>query len=349
VKYLIQCVSGLQDVVAEELRREPFGEVRVEAAEEGLLVVEAGASPGELKRLPYINNAFMLLGQLDGATVEAALERVVQDERWPSAAARATTPGERTFRIMLQDAGQLVAGPPALVTRALETLGRATGLRRDPRQADSELWLIRRASGKVYFCKRISQRARTEKDLAKGELRPELATLLCLMSEPAPGDVFLDPFAGSGAIPLARAALPYNMIFCFDTDPEKVTALKSAARAASKPARGRRGGSPIIVHLGDARRLERIQDGFADKVVTDPPWGFFDAGIGDPLAFYRAVLAELVRATKPGGIIVMLMGRRELIEPLEASHAGALALVARHDILVAGKKATVLKWRRSGG
>jgi tRNA G10 N-methylase Trm11 len=338
MKYLIQCVSGLQEVVARQLAGEPFAPVTVESAEEGFLVIDTAAAPGGIKKLPYINNAFVVLGEDD--SLEAALLRLPRDANWQDAAARATTPNERTFRVMIYDAGQLVAGPPGLSQEAAAVLARATGLRRDPHRADSEFWFTRRRSGRVFFCKRISRRAKTERDLEQGELRPELARLLVILSEPAPTDVFLDPFAGSGAIALARAALPYDMIFCFDGDPEKVARLKARVKEEA-PVRKR---SPIIAHLGDARKLPRLNDGFVDKVITDPPWGFFDPSI-EPLALYRDVLRELCRVTKPGGIIVALLGRRELVEPLTEAFAEKVALAARYEILVAGKKAVVVKWR----
>jgi tRNA G10 N-methylase Trm11 len=346
MKYLIQCVSGLQDVVAGQLTAEPFGQVRVEATEEGFVLIETAASPDQIRTLRYLNNAFLVLGHYsaDGEALESAVRRLGRDAHWQTAAARATASNERTFRLMLYDAGQLVSAPPALLQRAHDVLARSTGMRRRGEQADTEFWFIRRKSGRIFFCKRVSRRTKTEKDLLKGELRPELTHLLCLLSEPSPGDAFLDPFVGSGAIPLARAALPYRTILCFDSDANTIAALRTRLKQELPAGAGR---SPVIVKVGDARRLDAVEDGSIDRVVTDPPWGFFDGSLGDPLDFYRAVLAELSRVTRPGGLVIVLLGRRELVQPLTDELSTQLSLLARYDVLVAGKKAVVLKWRRT--
>jgi predicted RNA methylase len=345
MRYLLQCVSGLQDVVAAQLDREPFGPVRLLSREEGLLVFDVGASPRALKRLPYANNTFLVLGEAADEGVEPALKRWCHDQRWQAAAAGATAPNERTFRLVLSDAGRLVGPPPGLSAQAADVMTRVTGLRRNPSRADAEFWFIRRQSGKLYFCKRVSQRAKTERDLAQGELRPELVWLILLLSEPAKTDIVLDPFAGSGAIPLARAMLAYNMIFCVDVDDASVARIK--ARLKAEHELKRRKNSPIIVRQGDARRLERIADGFIDKVITDPPWGFFDQTLTDPGEFYRDVLRELCRVTKPAGFIVLLLGKRDLADELTRDFALWLKLVERHELLVSGRKAVLLKWRRT--
>jgi predicted RNA methylase len=340
VTYLFQCVSGFQDLVARELAHSLAGPTRVLAVEEGFLVVDAAAPPGELRKLGFVNNSFLVIGE--GADpLDVTVRRWLEDRDWQAAAARAVTPHERSFRLVFHDAGQLVSAPPGTAEPAAQVLARATGLRRNPHRADAEFWFIRRASGRTFFAKRLSHRARTERDLEPGELRPELADLLCRLSEPARGDVFLDPFAGSGAIPAARATRPYNMIFCLESDPERLPRLKARMKAAQERS------SPIIVRAGDARRLERLDDGFVHKVVTDPPWGLHDRSISDLPGFYREVVHELCRVTGAGGLVVMLLGRRDLADQLSAEFSGWLALAERHDILVAGKKAVALKWRRT--
>jgi hypothetical protein len=346
VQYLLQCVAGLQDLVARQLSHERLAALRIEDVEQGFVVVSTAAPPGALSQLPYVNNTFLVLGSAEAPsdTIEGALKQLSRDQRWQVAARQTTAPSERTFRLMLYEAGQLVAGPPGGALRAAEVLARVTGLRRNPHQADTEFWFTRRKSGKVFFCKRLSRRTRTEKNLQKGELRPELAWLLCLLSEPSSTDIFMDPFAGSGAIPLARAKLPHATIFCFDADADKISRLKARVESETST----RGSSPatIVTQVGDARDLRRIGNCAIHKIVTDPPWGFFDTALEDPETFYRAVFTEFHRVLAAGGLLVILLGRRELVESVQRWFAGQLEIVIRHDVLVSGKKAVVLKLRK---
>ena len=92
--------------------------------------------------------------------------------------------------------------------------------------------------------------------------------------------------------------------------------------------------------------MASLEDGFVDRVVTDPPWGSFDVTIGDLENFYNATFREIRRVTKVGAVIVLLLGRTEEGERAVARGLDGVELVGRYDVLVAGRKAMVVKWRR---
>lgn len=337
-------VSGLQDVAWSRLP-EALGSARLVAREEGLLVFESAAPPGAVAELPFVNNAYSLIHRVPAGSIAEALDHLARSEDWHGGLRQACSPREGTFRLVLSDENRLVAGDRTPLGRLQSRIQQLTGLRPSPRGARVELWVLRRRSGQVFFLRRLSRRARTEKDLEKGELRPELAHLLCLLSEPEAKDVFLDPFAGSGAIPFARTFYPYEMIFAFDERDSQVLVMKERRKAGGRLRL--RNGSPLIIRRADARRLERLEDGFIDKVVTDPPWGMFDPSIGDPAAFSLSAMRELCRVVKPGGVLVVALGDRELPDLLSDRLRDDLTEEARHEILLSGKKAVVVKWRRT--
>ena len=64
------------------------------------------------------------------------------------------------------------------------------------------------------------------------------------------------------------------MIFAFDSNEGRVARLKADLKAAV-PAKLRKH-SPIVIRHEDARALASINEGFIDKIVTDPPWGVFN-------------------------------------------------------------------------
>jgi 16S rRNA G966 N2-methylase RsmD len=344
MRYLMQCVAGMQGVAARQLAREGFGALRFRLKEEGLLVFEAEVPPRDLCRLGYANNCFLVLKtlrprpQLD---ISARLKQLLQDRDWRDAAGTRVREQERTFRLRLSDESRPVAGETGLVRDLTRAVAEATGLRPSPLGADSEFWVIRRRSGWACFAKRITVRSGAERDQEKGELRPELAHLLCLMSEPSEEDVFLDPFAGSGAIPFARTAWPCRQVLAFDRDQAKVRAMRRAV--------GRRSRSKCQVSAreADARRLTMIGDESVDKVVTDPPWGWFDQSEGYSYRFYESVVQELARVTRPGGVIVLLLGEESVADQLAATFAASLKVQSKLGILVSGRKAVVLKWTKT--
>ncbi len=333
----------MQNVAWKHLQR-IVGQVGLVAKEDGLLIFESQAAPKEVASFRFLNNVYLVIHQLakaDGIT--NALTVLLRSKDWHRPLLRNVTRKEHTFRLVLSDENQLVAGDRHLIASLNAIIQRLTHLRLSPRGANVELWILRRRSGQIFLCKRLSRRSRTERDLEKGELHPELAHLLCLLSEPHQTDIFLDPFAGSGAIPFARTHYPHNMIFAFDRRESKVNLMR-ARKKKSELLRIRKR-SPLILRVGDALDLDRIEDGF-DKVVTDPPWGFYDDLLDNPLTFYRSVLEELCRAVKPGGLVVLLLGDRDLPGLLSAAFPDRLELIVRYDILVSGKKAVVAKWRR---
>jgi hypothetical protein len=345
--FAAQVVSGMQEIAARQLQREDFAPVTVIETEDGLVVFEPGRITKRLFALPYVNNSFRVLYALESLTIGASLEGIARERSWHPALRASVRPEDRSFRLILSDENRLVSGESGPIDAIVSAIRDLTGLRYVPRGGGAEFWVLRRRTGAVFFARRVSRRRKTERDLGRGELRPELASLLCLLSEPSAADIFLDPFAGSGAIPLARAELPFNMIFASDLDPARVKEIKEKLKQA--PPRKARGGAPFIVRVSDARNLVNFQDGFVDKIVTDPPWGLYKAAEDAELAgLYRGAMAEFCRVMKPGGVLVLLLGRGELSREASGWFPELLAMEEQHEILVAGQKATVLKWKLTG-
>ncbi len=345
MKFIATCVSGLQEVAAAQLAREGFDGFVLADLEDGMVAFETERFPPSLGSLRYVNNVFEIVAQHrlgPGQSIDGFLRWLVSQDYWHRPLKRSVGPRERTYRLMLSNANELVAGDRLAVARLCGAIEAATGLAFNGRSGDAEFWAMTRVGGDSYLGKRITRHNATH-DLAPGALKPELATLLCLISKPQATDVFLDPFAGSGALPIARARWPYNMIFASDIDEAKMEALKQRSRSGEVKIRKN---SPFIARAGVATALERIEDGFIDTVVTDPPWGQFDTGLKDIEGFYRAVMREMVRVVKPGGTIVMLLGDRDLAAQIGKEFAYAITEQARFEILVSGKKAIVVNWSR---
>jgi len=183
---------------------------------------------------------------------------------------------------------------------------------------------------------RLTKRPNYEKILEKGELYPELAHILCLISEPNASDVFLDPFSGHGSIPIARAlGFPFKIVYASDNDKGLVKKLKT------KKIRGN-----FVVGHWDATRLTNFENRSIDKIVTDPPWGLHSGTELNLERFYEDMLKEFIRILKKDGLLVLLTAQKELVELLLNKITNELILIKRYDTLVSGKKAGAYKLRK---
>jgi len=168
---------------------------------------------------------------------------------------------------------------------------------------------------------RLSRAKHKREEVPRGALRPELAHILLLHAGLRAKDVLLDPFAGSGSIiQEAQRGFGVRQTLAFDTQPRQ----------------------PFI-KSGDATRLSGIKDASVDRIITDPPWGYYNEQ-RDLAELYQGFLTEAKRVLKPQGILVVLVAdipERELF-----LHAHGFELLKQFTVLVSGKKAAVIKLQR---
>jgi Putative RNA methylase family UPF0020 len=210
----------------------------------------------------------------------------------------------------------------------------ATGLRPEPRSRCQEYWVIgRRDWPAVYLGERLpADKARPAR--AKGSLSPELAALLVSLSRPDPGDVFLDPFAGSGSIVAARLDSPARKVIYNDLD--------SSARRSGTARIGRHPG-PVVLHE-DGTAMASLQSAEVSVIVTDPPWGEYDEAVSDYPAFATSLATECARLLNPrGGRLVLLVSRRREQDMLLSLAEQEFICDAPIEILVNGHPASVLR------
>lgn len=314
--YYATCITGLEEV-AESALKKALPDVNVDRAGEGFILFETSATHDQLRSLRFFNNVFAVISwqeELSAHEPLKVLASAVRNDLEVGERLQGIVPKGGSFTVMASVANQ-PASIPHFVLEKLEKMlcavGRFTVDRQDPRLT---FWLLARREGFGFLGLRLT---RGEPALPQGALRPELCHLLCLLSDPKPTDVFLDPFCGSGAIPLERTVFPAKEIWAGDTD---------IAKTKHHPS--------VRVTRMDALRLEQFENESIDVIVTDPPWGLFQPGTPD----LRVMLDTFERVLKPEGRLVLLLGRAMELPP----HPG-LNVIAQHPILVSGKKAMV--WR----
>lgn len=322
MRYVIHSPAGLSELVVDIAARE-LADARVRHVDDSALVLDTGRRIRSADDVPYAKNVFLVHAQTRRGSLGASV-----------AALAGALPPLRVgrphgFRLMAHLDGRLVSLEQR-PRRALErAVARATGLTVTPRGSCLEFWVIgRRELPVLYLAERLPGRGGA--DRACGALSAELSALLVAAGSPRPDDVFLDPFAGSGALVRARLRTPCREVVYNDLDP--------APHRAAFPRR-------VRVLAEDARTLPSVATGTVDAVVTDPPWGEH-GGVGDYRDFAAGMTASLGRVLRPGhGRAVVLVNRRNEAVLTEALDAAGLVVDGSYRLLVNGHPATAVRAR----
>lgn len=333
--YYSTFIPGLLQPVEEALRN-ALPDSKIVLSLDGLVAYESDARAEVIQKLPFVTNTFYIIKRFAGQAVEsmATMATSVLKDRVLSFNMPVAVTPRNTFRIITSVANQLVPLDNGIMQMLERQITDKTGLRPNRSKPDFEFWLAQRSEGCGFFSLRLSHHKAYDKSLQKGELRPELANVLCRLSDPSPDELFLDPFCGSGAIPIQRAKyFPAGLVIASDKEERNVESLKERIKDLGLRKR-------TVVRCDDALHLTRYGDGSIHKIVTDPPWGHF-AGTEMPIQeFYCAMLREFVRLLRTDGRLVILTAETAVMNTV-IEHSGQLTVSKTFNILLSGKKATV--------
>lgn len=130
-----------------------------------------------------------------------------------------------------------------------------------------------------------------------GALHPPLARALALLAAPTGRGVLLDPFCGTGTIPIeAQLAHPHLHSLGVDIDAAAIGAARRNATAAR---------TRVALLVADAGRLP-VPDEAVDAVATNLPWGVRTRPAGTLRRGLDRLWAELARVLVLNGRLVLL-------------------------------------------
>ena len=319
------CISGLTDVVARALAEMGVaGEIN---KLDGALIYEADVPMA----MDMCNNTFELLLQrplLGNGALDQLMDEALK--RRDALPLRPVAGNKRTFRIVSSRENTLCAVNGSKKTQLEQLIAKRTGLKPDRGLADIEYWLYSRSEGQSFLLRRLSYNRVTEKQLQKGELRPELCRVMNYLSVPTAEDIWLDPFSGSGALALARQSMGgYQKLYALDIDAQKAVALMDRLGLDKRIETA----CADIAHIG-----KLIPAGSVNKIVTDPPWGFYEQI--DLPSFYQQMWQMISQPASKGARIVLLSARLAEMEQSIANQQDFKVKETYH-ILVNGKKACI--------
>jgi predicted RNA methylase len=233
------------------------------------------------------------------------------------------------YRIMAHIDGQMQGIDAATrqdLQRSIETVTQA---KLQSRGGGDEVWIVsRRDLDRVYLGVRQQLSSATRQE--KGALSPQLAAILVAIAGVGKGSSVLDPFAGSGAIPLACAKAGASTVFASDSRLQR-TATRATARYRSV-----KWSEDDVTTI--AARLEHT----VDIIVTDPPWGEFAKSTDMDSLLVEATRAIDVALKLRTGRCVILMSRRLAGTVGGLLESNSMRVVQRVPILVNGHPATIL-------
>ncbi len=335
-KYFSTFASGFESVI-EDLLKRSLGNVEIELLLDGLVVYSTNSTIDRIKRINFFTNSFLLFRffpKSGNVTIEKMMTVVLKDRdrlhfHLPS--------NLTTFRIITSKENQHVSINQGLMINMEKLISRNFHLRPDRSNPKMQFWFLTRSEGYGFFGMRLTKHQDYADILQKGELRPELADILCQLSEPQKTDIFIDPFAGSGAIPMERAKnFSYNHIYIGDIDSRMIDKLKFKIKKENA----------ITLGSWDATKLDDFKNDSINKIVTDPPWGYFGNVNIDLNGLYNRMLTSFYRILKKDGIIVILVGDRIFFEKILSKFTDKFQLKTKLYVLVSGKKAGVYKLRK---
>jgi 16S rRNA G966 N2-methylase RsmD len=330
MRYLIQFPAGTGGLVLDAIS--PYVEnFKVHYRDDSAMILDSSAAAGKVASIPFAKNSFVVIASTPRRGIDKGvgqLTRLAASAKFPPASLR-----NSRFRTMIQIDGELSAADKRVKTALDRAVSVRTGQRIEPRGRCQEYWVIGRTGwGELLLCARLPGPSRAPK--ARGALSYELSSMLVAASRPSARDVFLDPFAGSGSLVLARAESDARRIWYSDIN------LREFEHDFPRELYA---GRHVDFLDDDALTLDSVPDGQVDVIVTDPPWGEYD-DVEMPYAeFARAMAKSFSRVLRqPEGRFVVLASRKTATVVAGEFGRGGFSINSAHEILVSGHPATVL-------
>lgn len=331
--YFSTFFTGFSELISKTLKTQ-LPDSNIIQLVDGLVVYSTTAPSEKINQLAFFNNNYLLLKQFNNIkpkNVTAIMRNLLKSSEAIQCLKQSYNNKHLSFRIRASVENQFASTDKGLLA-ALE--GKITsaipGLTINRSLPDFEILILLRSEGFALVGAQISKRPNYEKTLHKGELYPELAYLMCLISDPDENDIFLDPFAGYGAILNQRLQFPYKQLQAYEKD---ILLTKQLINKF---------GTKVRVVTSDFFTSNIFVPGSITKIITDPPWGIFNSQI-NAVDFYMRMLTRFEQVLVPDGVAVVLTAQKELLESLINRRSKKWILENKINTLVSGKKAGVYK------
>lgn len=341
-RYLATFISGTQCII-EKILRERLNNLKINCIMDGAVDFETDITYDSLNFFCF-NNIFLVLDHIQSDDHSTAINLLICDilfKKRIDIALLKHGSKIKTFRIVASRENQLIPVDSSLKEKLEKFIHIHSGLSVKKDTSDTEFWLYSRNEGHCYFLRRLSKHTSYDKMLHKGELHPELAYMMCKLSNPKFSDVVLDPFCGYGSIPTQRSKrFPFTRIYAFDIKEEAVIATRN--KYGNRLPRGLTVKKLDIAHINRELDPESI-----DTIITDPPWGIYEEFKISIVEFYNNFMTSFSSLLKIGGYLVILTAKKDEFNQLLYGFP-EFKLIDIYHILVSGKKSAIYVIKKIG-
>lgn len=328
-EFISTFITGFEEIIREKLINDLNG-VKILNVYNGLIHFKYNKDYNIIKHIPYLNNTFSVMSYLKNKKLTFnKMVGMVTKNKYKFLVSRGTC------RIRFSNENKFMKVDKKIIQSAEEHILQCSSLKINRVTPSTEIWYIIRSEKIGFYCQLLFKRKFTEKKLKKGELRPELAYLMCGCAKLSRESIVCDPFCGYGSIPKQLLTM-YNVkkVIASDINRELIFELDRAKWTNNRK---------LLLNISDARNLNKIDDNSIDAIISDPPWGYYEK-IDDIEKFYASILYEMLRILRINGYIVVLVARTQ--EFLSACELSCINLTKQINILVNGKKASVFIIRK---
>jgi tRNA (guanine6-N2)-methyltransferase len=353
--YYAHTMPGLEEVAWIEIRNRlegvSFEGARALRGKSGFAFFRYAGRAADLLNLRTAEDVFFLVARIPkvawGYEGLAQIQQLVARDRFLAAGLRLHGRIARhggTFRVISRMAGgrqpyRRIDFQRAVEKALKERLGRRW--RAVDEGEDVEIWA--NLIGLDFVCGlRLSNATMRHRDYKQAHiaasLRPSVAAAMVWLTEPQPGDVFLDPLCGAGTLLVERGTIErHALLLGGDIDADALQAAAQNVGPRHKPRQLLR---------WDAGRLP-LASGSVDKIATNLPFGKQVGSPHENRRLYRVVFREIDRLLRPRGCAVMLSSETELIKDTLRQMKG-LQIVRGHSITILGQRARIYIVERVG-
>ncbi len=259
--YFSTFTTGLHEIIPEVMKSK-LGVLQIIHLSDGLVIYNTNASWQIVRDLPFFTNSFILIKSFKHSNLNSLYQWTIGNCLFVKHI-KSFFAGHRTsVRIMASVNNQTITIRDVVRKQIEHELIQNRDIVIDRQNPKFEIWFIERADGTCLIGIRFTTHSKRQ-DIPKGELHPEIIYAMNYLSDPSDKDIFLDPFCGSGVIPIQRAQnFPYTRIIASDTDTNLIKGrLKLIKRKLHD----------FDVIQEDATKLKSIKNNSINKIVSDPP------------------------------------------------------------------------------